>query len=95
MNVLVRMRASMGRAYSAGQHNFRSLIRTLDAANGQLEHTMAILRATTVAAIFRPEGEAPRNLLDFVDETGVEALQNAIKESIAELQVRNHTLDWF
>ncbi|EFX00065.1 kinase activator protein [Grosmannia clavigera kw1407] len=93
VDVLVRMRSGMGRAYEVGRREFRRLIRTLDAANGQLEHTMAILRATTVAAIFRPEGEDPRNLLDFVDESGVAALQNAIKESIAELQAAQTSFD--
>ena len=87
VEVMVQIRRGMSRAYETGRRDFKTLIRTLDAANGQLEHTMEILRATTVATVFRPAGEKPRNLLDFVDEAGVAALQDAIKQSIAELQV--------
>ncbi|CAK7243374.1 MAG: hypothetical protein STHCBS139747_004893 [Sporothrix thermara] len=91
--VLLQIRRGMSQAYDAGRRDFRVLIRTLDAANGQLEHTMEILRATTVAAVFRPAGEAPRSLLDFVDEAGVEALRDAIKQSIAELQAAQTSFD--
>lgn len=91
--ILLQIRRGMSKAYDAGRRDFRMLIRTLDAANGQLEHTMEILRATTVAAVFRPAGEAPRNLLDFVDEAGVEALRDAIKQSIAELQAAQTSFD--
>ncbi|CAK7228155.1 hypothetical protein SEUCBS140593_006820 [Sporothrix eucalyptigena] len=91
--VLLQIRRGMSKAYDAGRRDFRVLIRTLDAANGQLEHTMEILRATTVAAVFRPAGEEPRNLLDFVDEAGVEALRDAIKQSIAELQAAQTSFD--
>ncbi|KIH89350.1 hypothetical protein SPBR_06882 [Sporothrix brasiliensis 5110] len=91
--ILLQIRRGMSRAYDAGRRDFRMLIRTLDAANEQLEHTMEILRATTVAAVFRPAGEAPRTLLDFVDEAGVEALRDAIKQSIAELQAAQTSFD--
>ncbi|CAK7235653.1 hypothetical protein SCUCBS95973_009339 [Sporothrix curviconia] len=91
--VLVQIRRGMSKAYDVGRRDFRVLIRTLDAANGQLEHTMDILRETTVAAVFRPPGEAPRSLLDFVDEAGVEALRDAIKQSIAELQAAQTSFD--
>ncbi|EPE10452.1 kinase activator [Ophiostoma piceae UAMH 11346] len=93
VEVMVQIRRGMSRAYETGRRDFKTLIRTLDAANGQLEHTMEILRATTVATVFRPAGEEPRNLLDFVDEAGVEALQNAIKQSIAELQATQTSFD--
>jgi autophagy-related protein 17 len=48
---------------------------------------MDILRSTMVEAAFRPEGEEPRNLLDFVDEQGVENMRDALKESIRETKV--------
>ncbi|KAL1890335.1 hypothetical protein Sste5346_008337 [Sporothrix stenoceras] len=91
--ILLQIRRGMSKAYDVGRRDFRMLIRTLDAANGQLEHTMEILRATTVAAVFRPAEEEPRNLLDFVDEAGVEALRDAIKQSIAELQAAQTSFD--
>jgi autophagy-related protein 17 len=45
---------------------------------------MDVLRSTMVEAAFRPEKEAPRSLLDFVDEKGVEIMRDALKESIRE-----------
>lgn len=45
---------------------------------------MEELRATMVEAAFRPDEEAPRSLLDFVDEQGVEMMRDALKESIRE-----------
>ncbi|TVY58776.1 Autophagy-related protein 17 [Lachnellula cervina] len=61
-----------------------NVIRTLDAANARLESTMDVLRSTMVEAAFRPTGEEPRSLLDFVDEQGVETMRDALKESIRE-----------
>jgi autophagy-related protein 17 len=48
---------------------------------------MDILRSTIVEHAFRPEGEEPRSLLDFVDEQGVETMRDALKESIREARV--------
>jgi autophagy-related protein 17 len=48
---------------------------------------MDVLRSTMVEAAFRPEEEEPRNLLDFVDEQGVENMRDALKESIRETRV--------
>jgi len=86
--LLMRARRSMGRAYDGGKRGFRLLIRTLDAANERLQRTMDMLRGTVVESVFRPKGEPPRNLLDFVDEKSVDGMREAVKESIGELQVR-------
>ena len=40
-----------------------------------------------VEAAFRPSTEQPRSLLDFVDEQGVEAVRDALKESIRQSKV--------
>lgn len=48
---------------------------------------MDVLRSTMVEAAFRPTGEEPRSLLDFVDEQGVETMRDALKESIRETKV--------
>jgi autophagy-related protein 17 len=45
------------------------------------------LRSTLVEAAFRPKTEEPRSLLDFVDEQGVEAMRDTLKESIRESKV--------
>lgn len=48
---------------------------------------MNMLRSTMVDAAFRPAGEEPRNLLDFVDEQGVEKMRDGLKELIDESKV--------
>lgn len=48
---------------------------------------MNMLRSTIVDAAFRPAGEEPRNLLDFVDEQGVEKMRDGLKELIDESKV--------
>ena len=48
---------------------------------------MSVLRSTMVEVEFRPVGEPPRSLLDFVDEQGVETVRNTIKESIRQSKV--------
>lgn len=85
--LLMRVRRNLIRTYDAGKKEFKKIPRTLDDANGRLESTIDMLRNTTVDPAFRPEGEKPKNLLDFVDETEVDRLRNALKASIGELQV--------
>lgn len=91
LRVLARVRAGMGAAYDARAREFRHLIKTLDAADGRLQNTMAMLRGTPVdAALFSRksgEGEERKTLMDFVDEKSVERMREALKESVAEMQV--------
>lgn len=91
--LLKRVRKSMSRTYDSGKREFKHLIRTLDSANGKLEKMMEQLRSTIVEAVFRPEGEEPRNLMDFVDEKSVDVMRNALKESIGELQSAQTSYD--
>jgi autophagy-related protein 17 len=49
---------------------------------------MDVLRSTIAESVFRPEGEEPRSLLDFVDEAGVETMRSHLKESIDQSQAR-------
>lgn len=48
-----------------------------------------------VEAAFRPAGEVPRSLLDFVDEHGVETMRDSLKESIRESKVGEDTVVYF
>ncbi|KAF8861406.1 APG17-domain-containing protein [Acephala macrosclerotiorum] len=84
MKILRKVRGGIENVYKDGQRDFKTVIRTLDVANSRLELTMDMLRATMVEATFRPDEEAPRSLLDFVDEQGVETMRDALKESIRE-----------
>ena len=43
---------------------------------------MTTLRSTIVASAFRPPSEAPRNLLEFIDESAVTVLHDTLKSSI-------------
>ncbi|POS79636.1 hypothetical protein DHEL01_v201973 [Diaporthe helianthi] len=91
--LLNRVRRSMIRTYDAGKKDFKHIIKTLDLANEKLEITMDMLRNTTVDPVFRPAGEEPKNLLDFVDENQVHGMREALKESIAELQAAQTSFD--
>ncbi|KKY34854.1 putative kinase activator [Diaporthe ampelina] len=91
--LLNKVRRSMIRTYDAGKKEFKHIIKTLDVANGKLEATMDMLRKITVDAVFRPDGEEPKNLLDFVDENQVHGMREALKASIAELQATQTSFD--
>ncbi|KAH8672004.1 autophagy-related protein 17 [Tricladium varicosporioides] len=84
VKTLRKVRGGIESVYKDGQREFKEVIRTLDHANSKLESTMETLRTTMVEAAFRPIGEEPRNLLDFVDEQGVETMRDSLKESIRE-----------
>lgn len=83
-----------------GRSDFSGILKSLDAADARLRRTLDSLRETIVHASFRPEGEEPKSLHDFVDERGVEELHTALKSSIdrtnaaqAELDVSNQAFD--
>ncbi|CRK14037.1 hypothetical protein BN1723_017368, partial [Verticillium longisporum] len=85
-NLLLRVRRSLKRTYDAGKRDFTNLVRTMDATNEKLQETMGMLRNTPVEADFRPPGEEPRNLMDFVDEQSVHGMVDALKKCLGELQ---------
>jgi len=93
IRILLRIRKSMIRTYDSGKREFKQVIRSLDAANSRLEDTMGVLRKRIVDKAFRPPGEEPRDLLDFVDEAQVHAMRNALKENIAALQNTQTSFD--
>lgn len=82
VKLLRKVRNELEHVYDEGDQDFRTVIKSMDAANERLQKTMDALRSTIVEAAFRPTHEEPMSLLDFVDEQGVEAAQSALKESI-------------
>ncbi|CZS72152.1 unnamed protein product [Fusarium graminearum] len=84
--ILVRVRRSLQGTYDWGKRDFKKLIRSMDLVDGGLEHTMEMLRDTSVEGVFRPDCEERRSLLDFIDEGGVHGVREAMKKSIQELQ---------
>lgn len=85
--ILVRLRRTLQGTYDWGKRDFKTLVRAMDEADGALEGTMEMLRATVVQSVLRPKGEADKTLLDFVDEESVHGMRDAMKKSIEELQV--------
>lgn len=61
---------------------FTAVIQSLDVAEERLRQTLELLRGTMVEASLRPPEEEKKSLMDFVDETGVANLMDAIKGSI-------------
>lgn len=93
VRILRQVRRGMGRAYDAGRRDFKHLIRTLDSANARLEQTIDMLRKTIVDPVFRPAGEENKCLMDFVDDKTVDGMQNALKDSIGQLQAAQTSFD--
>lgn len=87
VRILTTMRSGIERIYTDGQRDFKTVIKSLDAANTRLESTMELLRNTMAESALRPAGEAPRSLLTFVEESSIEVTRDALKESIRESKV--------
>lgn len=86
--ILMRVRRSIHATYEWGKRDFKKLVRAMDDVDADLAATMEMLRGTDVLDDLRPSEGERRNLLDFVDETGVHAMRDAMKKSIEEFQVR-------
>lgn len=79
-----------------GAEEYGEVLRTLDEADKRLRRTLESLRTTIVEQALRPESDQRKNLLDFVDEGGVDKLlaavehsANAAKEAHSELVETN------
>lgn len=83
VKVLEQVHTSSEHVAHTGRAEFEDVIRSLDEADERLKRTLRSLRETFVEAGLRPEGEEVRSLLDFVDESGVEALLANIRESVS------------
>lgn len=88
VSILAKLRRALQATYDWGKRDFKKLVKAMDETDGELEHTMNMLRGAVVLPGLRPRGEARKSLLDFVDEESVHRMRNAMKRSIEELQVR-------
>ncbi|KAI1762573.1 autophagy-related protein 17 [Hypoxylon sp. FL1150] len=93
VRLLLRLRRSMNRTYDTGKREFKQIIKTLDAADARLQDSMNVLRDRIVDSAFRPSGEGKKNLLDFVDESQVDAMRDSLKENIQALQNTQKSFD--
>ncbi|OXV07533.1 hypothetical protein Egran_04704 [Elaphomyces granulatus] len=100
LRLLYGIRAEVEDISQRGRAQFASVLEELDAADDRLKLTLSKLRETVVDPAFRPEGEEPKSLHDFVDERGIEELQTALKGAIdrtnaaqAQLDASNYAFD--
>ncbi|KAJ2899828.1 kinase activator [Zalerion maritima] len=91
--LLLRVRKGLARTYDTAKKDFGEIVRDMDAADGKLNATMNVLRGTIIESAFRPQGEEPKNLMDFVDEKSVHGMRESLKESIGELQAIQQSFD--
>lgn len=92
LKLLSRVHRNMIHTYDASKREFKQLTPTMDAVHDKLQKTMDMLRDIPVDPLFRPEGEAPKYLFDFVSEDQVHIMLAELKEGIDQLQVRKQSL---
>lgn len=85
--LLRRIKDNLIITYDASASELKFMLKSLDGAYIKLQETIDVLRGTVVDPVFRPEGEEPKNLHDFVDEKAVDGLRDSLMASISELQV--------
>ncbi|PYH95284.1 kinase activator [Aspergillus ellipticus CBS 707.79] len=100
LRLLYNVRSEVEEVSLRGRSEFAGVLKSLDTADARLRKTLDLLRETIVHSSFRPDGEEPRSLHDFVDERGVEELHATLKSSIdrtngaqAELDSSNYAFD--
>lgn len=93
IRLLYNVRAEIENISHRGRAEFASVLRELDAADERLKQTLDKLRETVVHPAFRPEGEEPKTLHDFVDERGVEELETMLKGAIDRTKAAQAQLD--
>lgn len=100
LRLLYNVRTEVEEVSLRGRSEFASILKNLDSADAQLRQKLSALRETVVHASFRPQGEEPKSLHDFLDERGVEELHSSLKDSIdrtnaaqAELESSNYAFD--
>ena len=85
LGVLRKVQEQTGHGLEAGRQEYREVLVTLDEAEERLRITLRELEGTLVEKQLRPEGEEPRNLLDFVHKDGVEGLVKDIRNDIRKV----------
>ncbi|EJP62668.1 kinase activator [Beauveria bassiana ARSEF 2860] len=91
--ILVKVRRSLQSTYDWSKRDFRVLVKSMDGVDGKLGRTIESLRSTQISDLLRPQDEQRKNLLDFVDEEGVNRMRDAMKKSIEELQGIQQSFD--
>jgi len=87
VTILTRVRGSLQSTYEWGKRDFKKLVKAMDEVDADLTGTIHMLRDTQVQSTLQPNDRESMNLLDFVDETSVHDMREAMKHSIQDLQV--------
>lgn len=87
VTILTRVRGSLQCTYEWGKRDFKKLVKAMDEVDTELTGTMDMLRDTQVQSTLQPSDRKGLTLLDFVDETSVHDMREAMKRSIQDLQV--------
>uniref|UniRef100_A0A093VV76 Autophagy-related protein 17 n=1 Tax=Talaromyces marneffei PM1 TaxID=1077442 RepID=A0A093VV76_TALMA len=93
IRLLYNVRGGIGNISHRGRAEFAAVLTELDEVDERLRQTLDKLRQTVVHPSFRPEGEVPKSLHDFVDERGVEELQIILKAAIDRTTAAQSQLD--
>ncbi|EEH35832.1 autophagy-related protein 17 [Paracoccidioides lutzii Pb01] len=93
LKLLYGVRTEVERVAHRGRSEFAAALKEMDNVDARLTETLDMLRDTTVEAEFRPPGEEPKTLYDFVDDRGVEDLQSLLKASIDNTNAAQAELD--
>ncbi|KAG5936267.1 hypothetical protein E4U53_000256 [Claviceps sorghi] len=86
ITILTRVCASLQSTYEWGKRDFKKLVKAMDEVDADLTGTMHMLRDTQVQSTLQSNDRKSMNLLDFVDETSVHDMREAMKHSIQDLQ---------
>ncbi|QKX64631.1 uncharacterized protein TRUGW13939_11806 [Talaromyces rugulosus] len=93
IRLLYNVRTEIENISQRGRDEFSNVLQDLDHADERLRHTLNKLQQTVVHPSFRPGGEEEKSLHDFLDERGVEELQNGLKSSIDRINEAQAQLD--
>ncbi|OOF99548.1 hypothetical protein ASPCADRAFT_203321 [Aspergillus carbonarius ITEM 5010] len=93
LRLLYSVRSEVEEVSLRGRSEFAGVLKSLDTADARLRKTLDLLRETIVHSSFRPDGEEPRSLHDFVDERGVEELHASLKSAIDRTNAAQAELD--
>ncbi|GAM39399.1 hypothetical protein TCE0_034f10918 [Talaromyces pinophilus] len=93
IRLLYNVRGEIENISHRGRAEFAAVLTELDDVDERLRQTLDKLRQTVVHPSFRPEGEEPKSLHDFVDERGVEELQVILKAAIDRTTAAQSQLD--
>ncbi|KAI4111066.1 MAG: hypothetical protein LQ339_000794 [Xanthoria mediterranea] len=81
LHTLQRVHAHSKAIETEGAKEYGEVLRTLDESDKRMRRTLESLRTTIVEHTLRPESDQRKNLLDFVDEGGVDKLLAAVEDS--------------